>query len=76
MIERSELWTDLVSGEDAERGHDLLGRVCRVSCLARHEVQESFERDAAEVVGIDRRHYALEVRLALHNQSTQLDSYT
>ena len=71
VVEASVMWmrckarTDLVSGEDAERRHDLLGRVGGVGRLASHEVEERLERHVAETVGVDRGHDALEVGLAL-----------
>ena len=65
----SQLSTDLVTGEDAEGLHDLLGRV-GVGRFARHEVEEGVERHEAAVVRVNHRHDALEVSLALKQTQT------
>lgn len=54
----------LVSGQNFEGGHDLVGRV-RVGRLPRHEVNEGLEGDDAHPVGVHYAHDAGELILPL-----------
>lgn len=54
----------LISSQDFEGGHDLVGSVC-VRCLARHEVDEGLEGDDAHSVGVNYAHDARELVFTL-----------
>lgn len=56
--------THLISSEDPEGCHNLLGSVC-ISSLSGHKVDERLEGNDSRSIGVYQHHYASKLHLSL-----------